>query len=92
MPLLGRKSEEEKAAKASFKEQQRRETEEARQRAAIEKAKQDFFETPAGLARLAYESGDQVFQYAFDVVNHAAVIVAMVGSRQTKRQTTLLPS
>ena len=85
MPLLGRKSEEEKAAKASLKVQQRQGAEEAKQRAAIEKAKQDFFETPAGRARLAYESGDQVFQYAFDVVNHQAVVVAMVGSRQTKK-------
>jgi len=32
-----------------------------------------------------YEQGDQIFQYSFDVVNHQAVVVAMVGSRQTKK-------
>jgi hypothetical protein len=85
IPRLGRKSEEEKAADAALKEQRRQEAEEGKRLVAIEKAKQDFFETPAGRARLAYESGDPVFQYAFDVVNHAAVVVAMVGSRQSKK-------
>ena len=85
MPILGRKSEEEKAASAARKEQQRQEAEERKRVAAIEKAKQAFFKTPAGQARLAYEQGDQVFQYSFDVVNHQAIIVAMVGSKQTKR-------
>jgi hypothetical protein len=85
MPLLGRKSEEEKAAEASRKEQQRQEAEERKRVEAIEKAKKDFFKTPAGRARLAYEQGDQIFQYAFDVVNHQAIVVAMVGSKQTKK-------
>ena len=39
----------------------------------------------AGRARLAYEQGGQIFQYDFDVVNHEAIIVAMVGSKQTKK-------
>jgi hypothetical protein len=85
MPLLGRKSEEEKAAEASRKEQQRQDAEERKRVEAIEKAKKDFFETPAGQARLAYEQGDQIFQYSFDVVNHQAIVVAMVGGRQTKK-------
>ena len=84
MPL-GRKSEEEKAAEAARREQQRQEAEERKRVEAIEKAKKDFFETPAGLARLAYEQGDQIFQYAFDVVSHKAIVVAMVGSTQTKK-------
>jgi hypothetical protein len=85
MPLLGKKSEEQKAAEAARKEQQRQEAEERKRVEAIEKAKKDFFETPAGRARLAYEQGDQIFQYSFDVVSHAAIVVAMVGSRQTKK-------
>jgi hypothetical protein len=85
MPLLGKKSEEQKAADAALKEQQRQQAEERKRVEAIEKAKNDFFETPAGRARLAYEEGDQVFQYSFDVVNHQAVVVAMVGSKQTKK-------
>ena len=120
MPMLGKKSEEEKAAANALREQQRQEVKERqeqrrqeveerkgkqrqeaeerkgkrrqeveeRKRAQadpIEKAKRAFFQTPAGEARLAYERGDQVFQYSFDVVSHKAIIVAMVGSKQTKR-------
>lgn len=85
MPMLGRKSEEEKAAAAARKEQQRQEAEERKRVEAIEKAKKAFFRTPAGQARLAYEQGDQVFQYSFDVVSHQAIIVSMVGSRQAKK-------
>ena len=83
--MLGRKSEEEKTAEASRKDQQRQEFGEGKRVRLIEEAKEAFFKTPAGRARLAYEQGDQVFQYAFDVVHHQAIVVAMVGSRQTKK-------
>ena len=116
MPMLGKKSEEEKAAANALREQQRQEVKERqeqrrqeveerkgkqrqeadeRKRAEadpIEKAKRAFFQTPAGEARLAYERGDQVFQYSFDVVSHKAIIVAMVGSSRRKGPTTPLRS
>lgn len=85
MPMLGRKSEEEKAAGAARKEQERQEAEERKRVEAVEKTKQEFFRTPAGQARVAYESGDHVFQYSFDVMSQQAIIVAMVGSRTSKR-------
>jgi predicted RNA-binding Zn-ribbon protein involved in translation (DUF1610 family) len=54
---------------------------EARRRAeAIAAARDEFFRTPAGQARIAFERGDQVFQYAHNVMSQQAIIVAMVGS------------
>ena len=96
MPLLGRKSEEEKAADAARKEEERaaqaarkdeeRQAAEERKRLeAVERAKREFFATPAGQARTAYEVGDHVFQYAIDVMSQEAIIVAMVGSRTSKK-------
>jgi hypothetical protein len=85
MALLGKKSELEKAAEAALQEQQRQDAEEHKRIEAIEKAKNEFFDTPAGRARLAYEHEDEIFQYSFDVVNHKAIVVAMVGSRQTQK-------
>ena len=49
-----------------------------------------FFMTPAGQARLAFERGDHVFQYAFNVMSQKAIIVAMVGSNVA--QQTVDPS
>ncbi len=85
MALMGRKSEEEKAAAAARKEEERRAAEARKRVEEKEKAKQAFFRTPAGSARLAYENGDHVFQYDFDVMNQQAIIVSMVGSRTSKR-------
>jgi hypothetical protein len=87
MPLLGRKSEEEKAADAARKEQERQAADERKRVEAIEKARQEFFGTPAGRARLAYEAGDHVFQYAIDVMSQQAIIVSMVGSKTSKKTT-----
>jgi hypothetical protein len=61
MALMGRKSEEEKAAKAARKEQERAEAEERKRRQAIERARADFFDSPAGKARVAFGAGEQVF-------------------------------
>lgn len=44
-----------------------------------------FWASPAGQARHAFNSGDQVFQYSLDVVNQQAIIVAMVGSSTSKK-------
>jgi hypothetical protein len=85
MPLLGRKSEEEKAAKAARKEQARSEAEERKRLEAIERARADFFASPAGKARVAFGAGEQVFQYAHDVTSQKAIVVAMVGSATAKQ-------
>jgi hypothetical protein len=85
VPLIGRKSEEEKAAQATRKEQERATAAEKKRLEDIEKERQAFFSSPAGQARLAYERGDHVFQYSFDVMNQQAIIVAMVGSTTAKR-------
>src|SRR5207248_9078540 len=41
----------------------------------------------AGLARIAYERGDEVFQYSIDVMSQQAIIVPMVGSTTSKSTT-----
>ena len=46
MPLIGRKSQEEKSAKAARKEQERAEAEERKRLQAIERARGDFFASP----------------------------------------------
>ncbi len=83
MPL-GRKSEEAKAAEAARKKEERAAAAKRDRTARMEKQRQAFFTTPAGQARVAYERGDQVFQYSFDVMSQQAIVVAMVGSRTAK--------
>jgi hypothetical protein len=84
MAMLRRKTEEEKAAAAKRKEQERRLAAERKRVETVEKAKQEFFRTPAGRARLAYDDGDHVFQYSLDVMSQQAIIVSMVGSTTSK--------
>lgn len=74
MALLTRKTEAERFHDAVLKDRQTREKQ-------IEKARHNFFRSPAGQARMAFERGDQVFQTSYDVANQEAIIVAMVGSR-----------
>lgn len=83
--LIQRKNEEQKAADAAAKEQRRREADERKRQEEIEKARRAFFSTPAGQARLAYDRGDQVFQYSHSVMSQEAIIVAMVGSTTAQR-------
>ena len=85
MPLIGRKSEEEKAAKAARKEQERAEAEERKRLQAIERARGDFLERPAGKARAAFGAGERELEYAHDVTSQEAIIVSMVGSRNEKQ-------
>lgn len=85
MAMLGRKSDEEKAAKAARKTQDRAEAEERKRLQAVERARGDFFASPAGKARAAFAAGEQVFQYEHDVTSQKAVIVAMVGSGNSKQ-------
>lgn len=80
-----RKSPEEKARQQSQKEEAQRIAAEQRRQAALEREKRAFFSSPAGLARTAFDEKDHVFQCAFDVMSQEAIIVAMVGSRTTKK-------
>jgi hypothetical protein len=77
MPLINRKTPEQKVREAAEKAERQR-------LGQIEKLRQAFFRTPAGLARLAFEKGDQVFQSAFDVMSQQAIIVPMVGGTTSK--------
>ena len=83
--MLKRKTEEERADDAAQKEQHRTQERERERVAEIEKARQSFFRTPAGRARVAFDAGDHVFQYAIDVMSQEAIIVAMVGSTTSKK-------
>ena len=74
MALLKKDTQEEAAAKAERKQEQ-----------ALNSAWQSFWNSPPGLARAAFRAGDHVFQYSIDVMNQQAIIVAMVGSRTSKR-------
>jgi hypothetical protein len=82
-----RKSPEEKAAREAAKQLEDRQRAEQQRRQAIERERKAFFRSPAGRARVAFEEGDHVFQYAINVMNQEAIIVAMVGSK-TKKSTS----
>lgn len=80
-----RKSAEEKAQQQAQKAEAQRAAAEQRRQANLEREKRAFFNSPAGLARTAFDEKDHVFQCAFDVMSQEAIIVAMVGSRTTKK-------
>jgi hypothetical protein len=86
VPLLKKKSDEERVAEAAAKDEKERETQERKRAQKIEKVRRAFFTTPPGEARLAFEAGDQVFQYSIDVMNQQAIIVAMSGSTTSKKE------
>jgi hypothetical protein len=98
MALISKKTAEQRAIEAGIKEQEQEEREEQRKRAEAERqtreaaehreqVRQAFFATPGGQARLAFEQGDQVFQYSIDVMKQQAIIVAMIGSTTSKKTT-----
>jgi cytolysin (calcineurin-like family phosphatase) len=70
MPLLGRKTDEEKVERAAAKEASRQSTARAKLRGA-------FDQSAAGQARAAFERGDQVFQYEVDIRSQKAVVRKM---------------
>src|SRR5581483_2180692 len=79
--------------KAEQAERRDREYVQREARAAADQLKRDreaFFRTPAGQAQLAFERGDQVFQFSIDVTNQQAIIAATGGS--TSSQSGLDPS
>jgi hypothetical protein len=75
---------EKKAAKQQDKEARRTQAALDKQAAETEKRRREFYATPAGQARIAFQRGDHVFQYAIDVMSQKAIIVAMVGSSTSK--------
>jgi hypothetical protein len=71
--LIKKKTDEEQAADDA-----------AKARKEWEKRWKDWFSSPPGQARLAYEHGDQIFQCAIDVKQTKAMVVAMVGAYTTQ--------
>jgi hypothetical protein len=85
MPLLDRSAREERA----------QERERENELAAIEAAKEAFFETPAGRARLAYKRGHRLFQYELEINElRPLVIPGLAGtpSRETTDPVDVLNS
>lgn len=80
MALIRRASEEEKAAKAERKTVEAEEKARADAAKAREKLKRDFFASPPGQARSAFERGHHVFQYSIDVQKTEAIVIAMTGA------------
>jgi hypothetical protein len=69
------------------REERAQEREQAKQAAAVEAAKEVFFQTPAGRARLAYKRGHQLFQYELAIGElEPTVVPGRIGS--PARQTT----
>jgi len=80
MPF-SRKSAEEKEARAAEKEA-------AKEAKAREKLRARFFASPAGWARVAFESGAKVFQYETDVKSTKAVVrPLLLGSSAMGKET-----
>jgi hypothetical protein len=83
LPLLGGRS----ALDPAFWEERAETKEREKQLRSAEAAKEAFFETPAGRARLAYKRGHRLFQYELEVNELAPTIVpGHVGS--PARETT----
>jgi hypothetical protein len=87
MALL-KKSDEEKALREHEKQARGKQKQREREASAREKLKYDFYRSPAGQARAAYERGDQVFQYEFDVQNVQATVVPMVTAAAKRMRST----
>ncbi len=69
------------------REERAQEREQAKQAALVETAKEAFFQTPAGRARLAYKRGHQLFQYELAVGKvEPTVVPARIGT--PARETT----
>lgn len=82
-----RRSPEEKAQRQAEQDRAREEAAAAKRAEQIQREEDQFWASPAGQARIAYDEGDHVFQCHFDVMSQEAVIVVMVGST-TRKQTT----
>jgi hypothetical protein len=80
---FGRKTDEQQASAQADKlaRQQAREQEQETARRAAELAQ--FWASPQGRARKAFQDGDRILQSDFEVMSQEAVIVSMVGSTNT---------
>jgi hypothetical protein len=76
---------EEQAAKDEAKAAARAEKERLALARRVEQEREEFLRTPVGQAQSTFDRGGHVFQYSLDVLNQGAVIVAMIGSANTKR-------
>jgi hypothetical protein len=85
MALFQKKTPEQEAEEAAVKQHQRVEAQNQKQAERIQRARREFFESPAGRARLGFERGDHVFQYSIDVMNQKAIIVQMAGSSTAQK-------
>lgn len=59
----------------SAREERAQEREQQRELASIEAAKQAFFQTPAGRARLSYKRGHHLFQYELEINDLQPLII-----------------
>lgn len=88
MALIQRKTSEERAQRRAEQkaDTQRRRAESDAQIQAQQEAQQReaFLATPAGRARTAFGRGDRLFQFALDVMNQQAIVVAMVGAKTSQ--------
>lgn len=84
MAIFKSKSPEEEAAKAAQRAVAQAEKEARRAAVQAERERAAYARSPVGLADAAYQRGDHVFQYEHDVMSQQAVIVAMIGSANTK--------
>ena len=85
---LRRATPDEKAARERQRAEQGRQRVGEQEAAARKKTREDFFRSPAGEARIAYETGAHVFQFPLDVLKTQAVVVAMVGAYAKPTATT----
>ena len=77
-----------KRASPEEKEAQAREKGLRERQKAIEKMRADFYASPAGHAREAFDRGDSVFQYSIDVHRTQAIVLPMIGAYTGPKTTT----
>ena len=86
MALLKR-SEEDKVLREHQKQARANEKQRQRESAARERLRNEFYRSPAGRARAAYERGAQVFQYEIDVQDVRATVVPMMTATAKRTRT-----
>jgi hypothetical protein len=86
MALL-KKSEEEKRLREHEKQARAKEKDRQRETAARERLRKDFYKSPPGRARAAYELGAKVFQYEIDLQNVQATVVPMMTATAKRTRT-----
>jgi hypothetical protein len=91
MALMQKKTPEQRAVKAAAKEQDARRAAVQKEADRLQQLRKEFLASPAGQAQLAFERGDQVFQYSIDVMNQQAIVRTMASlagpSATTKART-----